>query len=106
MSHELRTPLNAIMGFAEMIKDEMLGPIGNAQYRSYAADIHSSGEHLLKLINEILDLSRIEAGKYELAETRGGFRRCGARVPASSAARCTSQELAARLPPSSRTCRA
>ena len=69
MSHELRTPLNAIMGFSEMIKDEMLGPVGNEQYRSYAADIHESGEHLLKLINEILDLSRIEAGKYELSET-------------------------------------
>ncbi len=68
MSHELRTPLNAIMGFAEMIKGEFLGPLGNEQYKSYAADIHASGEHLLKLINEILDLSRIEAGKYELVE--------------------------------------
>ena len=68
MSHELRTPLNAIMGFSEMIKDEVLGPIGNATYKSYAGDIHESGNHLLKLINEILDLSRIEAGRYELAE--------------------------------------
>jgi two-component system, cell cycle sensor histidine kinase PleC len=68
MSHELRTPLNAIMGFAEMMKGELLGPLGNEQYKSYAADIHASGEHLLKLINEILDLSRIEAGKYELIE--------------------------------------
>jgi len=68
MSHELRTPLNAIMGFAEMIKGEFLGPLENEQYKSYAADIHASGEHLLKLINEILDLSRIEAGKYELVE--------------------------------------
>jgi len=68
MSHELRTPLNAIMGFSEMIKDEILGPIGNANYKSYAADIHESGNHLLKLINEILDLSRIEAGRYELCE--------------------------------------
>ncbi len=73
MSHELRTPLNAIMGFSEMLKDEMLGPIGNGQYRSYASDIHESGEHLLKLINEILDLSRIEAGKYELVETSVDF---------------------------------
>jgi len=73
MSHELRTPLNAIMGFSEMIKDEMLGPVGNEQYRSYAADIHESGEHLLKLINEILDLSRIEAGKYELSESPVDF---------------------------------
>jgi two-component system cell cycle sensor histidine kinase PleC len=68
MSHELRTPLNAIMGFAEIMKDEIMGPMGNAQYKGYSADIHASGEHLLKLINEILDLSRIEAGKYELAE--------------------------------------
>ncbi len=68
MSHELRTPLNAILGFSEMIKDEVLGPIANANYKSYAADIHDSGNHLLKLINEILDLSRIEAGKYELVE--------------------------------------
>ena len=68
MSHELRTPLNAIMGFSEMIKDEVLGPVGNATYKSYAADIHDSGNHLLRLINEILDLSRIEAGRYELYE--------------------------------------
>jgi two-component system cell cycle sensor histidine kinase PleC len=68
MSHELRTPLNAIMGFSEMIKDEVLGPMGNATYKSYAGDIHESGTHLLKLINEILDLSRIEAGRYELSE--------------------------------------
>jgi two-component system, cell cycle sensor histidine kinase PleC len=73
MSHELRTPLNAIMGFSEMLKDEMLGPIGNDQYRSYAGDIHESGEHLLNLINEILDLSRIEAGKYELDEKAVDF---------------------------------
>jgi two-component system cell cycle sensor histidine kinase PleC len=68
MSHELRTPLNAILGFSEMIKDEVLGPNGNPNYRSYAADIHSSGTHLLKLINEVLDLSRIESGRYELVE--------------------------------------
>ncbi len=68
MSHELRTPLNAILGFSEMIKEEMLGPVGNASYKSYAADIHASGTHLLALINEILDLSRIEAGRYELTE--------------------------------------
>jgi two-component system cell cycle sensor histidine kinase PleC len=68
MSHELRTPLNAILGFAEIMKDEILGPAGNASYKTYASDIHASGEHLLKLINEILDLSRIEAGRYELTE--------------------------------------
>ncbi|WP_209001809.1 sensor histidine kinase [Stappia albiluteola] len=68
MSHELRTPLNAILGFSEVMKNELLGAIGNKTYREYAADIHNSGGHLLNLINEILDLSRIEAGKYELSE--------------------------------------
>ena len=66
MSHELRTPLNAILGFSEMIKDEVLGPVGLATYREYAKDIHTSGGHLLSLINEILDLSRIEAGRYAI----------------------------------------
>jgi len=68
MSHELRTPLNAILGFSEVMKNEVLGPMQNPTYREYAADIHSSGQHLLDLINEILDLSRIEAGRYELNE--------------------------------------
>ena len=68
MSHELRTPLNAILGFSEVMKDEVLGPMNNINYKSYAADIHSSGAHLLNLINEILDLSRIEAGRHELHE--------------------------------------
>ena len=65
MSHELRTPLNAILGFSEMIGSEILGP-GLPQYRSYANDIHSAGAHLLSLINDILDLSKAEAGKLEL----------------------------------------
>ncbi|HMN84509.1 MAG TPA: ATP-binding protein [Bauldia sp.] len=68
MSHELRTPLNAILGFSEVMKSEVLGPMANPAYREYAADIHTSGQHLLDLINEILDLSRIEAGRYELYE--------------------------------------
>jgi len=68
MSHELRTPLNAIIGFSEMILREVLGQIGNEQYRSYVADIHSSGTHLLQIINDILDLSKAEAGKLELFE--------------------------------------
>jgi two-component system cell cycle sensor histidine kinase PleC len=68
MSHELRTPLNAILGFSEVMKGELLGPMQNASYTQYAADIHASGRHLLQLINEILDLSRIEAGRYELHE--------------------------------------
>lgn len=68
MSHELRTPLNAILGFSEIMKDEVLGPMKNDTYKSYSADIHGSGQHLLNLINEILDLSRIEAGRHELQE--------------------------------------
>ena len=68
MSHELRTPLNAILGFSEVMAGEVLGPIGNATYRDYAHDVHASGQHLLDLINEILDLSRIEAGRYQLHE--------------------------------------
>ncbi len=68
MSHELRTPLNAIIGFSEVLKSELLGPHGVPQYKEYAGDIHASGLHLLNLINELLDLSRIEAGKYELNE--------------------------------------
>lgn len=68
MSHELRTPLNAILGFSEVLKGELFGPHANPAYRDYANDIHSSGQHLLMLINEILDLSRVEAGRYELKE--------------------------------------
>src|SRR6185295_12797162 len=67
MSHELRTPLNAILGFSEVMKNEVFGKIPTA-YKDYSADIHSSGVHLLGLINEILDLSRVEAGRYELNE--------------------------------------
>ena len=69
MSHELRTPLNAILGFSEIIKSEALGPMENETYKDYANDIHSSGDHLLNVINEILDLSRIEAGRQELNES-------------------------------------
>jgi two-component system cell cycle sensor histidine kinase PleC len=68
MSHELRTPLNAILGFSEVMKTEVFGPHAVPAYKEYAADIHASGQHLLKLINEVLDLSRIEAGRYELNE--------------------------------------
>lgn len=68
MSHELRTPLNAILGFSEVMKDEVLGPHQTKAYKGYANDIHESGQHLLKLINDILDLSRIEAGRYTLNE--------------------------------------
>lgn len=66
MSHELRTPLNGILGFADIIQSEIFGRITPPRYRDYAADIHRSGEHLLNLINDILDLSKIEAGKMSL----------------------------------------
>lgn len=65
MSHELRTPLNAIIGFAEVLKDEVVGML-NKEQKEYLGDIHSSGQHLLNMINSILDLSKIEAGKLEL----------------------------------------
>ena len=68
MSHELRTPLNAIIGFSEIIRDERIGPVGNERYRDYANDILASGRHLLDLINDILNLSKIEAGTDELNE--------------------------------------
>jgi signal transduction histidine kinase len=67
MSHELRTPLNAIIGFSDVQRHEMFGPLGDARYRQYAADIHASGTHLLELITTILDISKAEAGKLEVA---------------------------------------
>jgi PAS domain S-box-containing protein len=69
ISHELRTPLNAIIGFSEVMAREILGPIGRPKYREYAADILYAGQHLLKLINDVLDMSKIEARKMELHET-------------------------------------
>jgi len=66
MSHELRTPLNAIIGFSEMMQQQLLGPIGNDRYLDYIKGINESGEHLLDLITDILDMSKIEAGKYDL----------------------------------------
>ena len=70
MSHELRTPLNAVIGFSEIIKDQLFGPEALPRYVGYANDIHRSGTHLLEIINDILDLSKIEAGKLELREER------------------------------------
>jgi len=67
MSHELRTPLNAILGFSEILQDQMFGPLGSAKYNEYAKDIHDSGKHLLNVINDILDMSKIEAGHIKLS---------------------------------------
>jgi signal transduction histidine kinase len=66
MSHELRTPLNAIMGFSKVMKDQHLGPVHNPRYLGYAADIHASGRYLLGIINDILDLAKIESGKMSM----------------------------------------
>ena len=66
VSHEIRTPLNAIIGFSEVMMEERFGPVGNDRYRQYLKDIHASGGHLISLINDLLDLSKIEAGKLEL----------------------------------------
>jgi signal transduction histidine kinase len=68
MSHELRTPLNAVLGFSEVVAGEVFGPVGNATYREYVQNIHDSGQHLLALINDLLDLSKVESGKQELLE--------------------------------------
>jgi signal transduction histidine kinase len=101
MSHELRTPLNAIIGFGEILERELLGPIGTPAYRDYARDIHDSGTHLLDLINDILDLSKAEAGKLELQEQEVDLaeilERCAAMLrPKADAA---GQTLTVELPP-------
>ena len=69
MSHELRTPLNAISGFSQILVNEVFGPHSNTKYREYAKDIHDSGAHLIAIVNDILDLSRIEAGEFEIHPT-------------------------------------
>ena len=69
MSHELRTPLNSIIGFAEMLKNEIFGPVGDRKYGEYATDIAASGAHLLNVIGDLLDISKIEANRLDLWET-------------------------------------
>jgi signal transduction histidine kinase len=66
MSHELRTPLTAIMGFSEILNRELFGTLGEQRYRDYAHLIHESGEHLLNVVNDILDMSKIETGKFKI----------------------------------------
>ncbi len=67
VSHEIRTPLNAILGFAEVMMEERFGPVGSERYKEYLKDVHASGAHVLSLVNDLLDLSKIEAGKMELS---------------------------------------
>ncbi len=74
MSHELRTPLNSIIGFSEMIKGEVFGPLPDEKYKDYAGDIYNSGQNLLRVINEILDISKIDAGERQLNEEVFDFR--------------------------------
>ena len=69
MSHELRTPLNSIIGYSEMMTNKVFGALGDAKYNEYANDIQHSGRHLLEVISDILDISKIEAGEYEIEET-------------------------------------
>jgi len=76
ISHELRTPLNAVIGFSEMIKEQSFGPVGNARYCEYARDIHKSGRHLLDLINDILDVTRIESGDVHIQESEIDLAAC------------------------------
>src|SRR5262249_44414123 len=68
MSHELRTPLNAIIGFSELLRGELFGPIGDARYMGYINDVYRSGKHLLSLVNDVLDFSKIDAGHLTLQE--------------------------------------
>jgi two-component system cell cycle sensor histidine kinase PleC len=68
LSHELRTPLNAVIGFSEVIENQMIGPVGNPRYADYARDIHESGKHLLEVVNNLLDIAKIESGKLSLRE--------------------------------------
>ena len=73
MSHELRTPLNAIIGFSEIMESGMFGPIGSAKYGEYCHDIHQSGTYLLGVINDILDMSKIEAGRGTTLQEESGL---------------------------------
>jgi len=93
MSHELRTPLNAIIGFSEIISNEMFGSIDNDAYRNYARDIHDSGLHLLALINDVLDLSKVESGSAELWEEETAIPELVASVTKMLSARAQSKEI-------------
>jgi two-component system, cell cycle sensor histidine kinase PleC len=97
MSHELRTPLNAILGFSEVLENELFGPMQNIKYKNYAGDIHDSGRYLLTLINDILDLSRIEAGRHELMEEPTHLRECMDHASNMLAARAKEKSIRVRV---------
>lgn len=105
VSHEIRTPLNSIIGFSEVMMEQRFGPVGNDRYRQYLGDIHASGQHLISLINDLLDLSKIEAGKLDLqfatVNLNEVIRQCVAMMqPESSRARVIMRtSLAPALPP-------
>jgi two-component system cell cycle sensor histidine kinase PleC len=101
MSHELRTPLNAILGFSEIIQKECFGPAGSARYVEYATDIHSSGAHLLSLINDLLDVAKIEAGKMDIEPHQLEVRRTfdGVLKIIGARARERQQQLVIRIDP-------
>ena len=93
MSHELRTPLNAIIGFAEVIHNQFKGPVGNPQYVEFARSIHESGRHLVGIINDILDLSKVEAGKVSLEEQVVGVKTLATQVSMFMSQSVTAAEL-------------
>ncbi|MBI3505283.1 MAG: hypothetical protein HY059_10600 [Proteobacteria bacterium] len=102
MSHEIRTPLNAIIGFSEVMKDQVFGPVTPAKYQNYASDIHYSAEHLLSVVNNVLDLSKVEAGKWEqnlseipLVDLIGAARRLAAQNAERAGVRITVSRLPA-----------
>lgn len=91
MSHELRTPLNAILGFTDLLRTELLGPLGHETYRAYVSDIHNSGKHLLAIISDVLDIARVETGNFVIQKERTNLRTVleGARrMMATEAERC------------------
>src|SRR5690606_5021362 len=105
ISHEIRTPLNAIIGFAEVMLEERFGPIGNERYKDYLRDVHASGAHVISLVNDLLDLAKVEAGRMELSFTNLSLNDpvsgCSTR-PRPQAARQRSvmrRSVSAKLPP-------
>jgi len=94
VSHELRTPLNAVLGFSQLLRDQALGPLGDARYLDYASDIYESGSYLLQLINDILDLAKLEAGKLELVQGTVSVARLHDRVNAIILPTAESKDIA------------